>query len=357
MAINLASKFSSQLATIFTNGSYIKGNTSAKYDFTGVKSLKVYTPITVDEVDYVRSGNNRYGEGTEVQDIVQEMKVTQDKAFRLMIDKGNSEDQLNIKKAGEILRRQLDEKSTPIADKYAFKCFANLAGKIATVSQIPNKSNIVDLILSGGQELDDNQVPSVGRFIYMTAEMYKLVRMSPEFISLEALGVKAISKGEVGEIDGMRIIKVPKGYLPANCYFIIGFKDAMLMPYKIADTKIHEDPPGISGSVIEGRHYYDAFVLGAKASGVYALVLEAAQQAAPTATCATPGTATMVIESAGATKIIYTLDGTDPRFNEAALVYSTPVATTEWKGTVTVRAVAYSDKFTSNVTENKFTVA
>ena len=36
------------------------------------------------------------------------------------------------------------------------------------------------------------------------------------------------------------------------------------MPYKIADAKVHEDPVGVSGALIEGRHYYDAYVLGAK---------------------------------------------------------------------------------------------
>ena len=34
------------------------------------------------------------------------------------------------------------------------------------------------------------------------------------------------------------------------------------MPYKIADAKVHEDPVGVSGALIEGRHYYDAYVRG-----------------------------------------------------------------------------------------------
>ena len=49
-------------------------------------------------------------------------------------------------------------------------------------------------------------------------------------------------------------------------------KDAVLMPYKIADAKVHEDPVGVSGALIVGRHYYDAYVLGAKCGGVYAPV-------------------------------------------------------------------------------------
>ena len=55
-----------------------------------MKTLKVYTPITVEEVDYDRDGGlKRYGDVTEMQDVVQELTMTQDKAFTLTIDKGN----------------------------------------------------------------------------------------------------------------------------------------------------------------------------------------------------------------------------------------------------------------------------
>ena len=52
MAINLASKYSDQIAEVFTRASFIKGKTAETFDLTGVKTLKVYTPITVEEVDY-----------------------------------------------------------------------------------------------------------------------------------------------------------------------------------------------------------------------------------------------------------------------------------------------------------------
>ena len=44
MAINLASKYSDQIAEVFTRASFIKGKTAETYDLTGVKTLKVYTP-------------------------------------------------------------------------------------------------------------------------------------------------------------------------------------------------------------------------------------------------------------------------------------------------------------------------
>ena len=43
MAINLASKYSDQIAEVFTRASFIKGKTAETYDLTGVKRSR-FTP-------------------------------------------------------------------------------------------------------------------------------------------------------------------------------------------------------------------------------------------------------------------------------------------------------------------------
>ena len=40
-------------------------------------------------------------------------------------------------------------------------------------------------------------------------------------------------------------------------------------PTKLESYKAHEDPPGISGSLVEGRIVYDAFVLDNKKAALY----------------------------------------------------------------------------------------
>ena len=107
----------------------------------------------------------------------------------------------------------------------------------------------------------------------------------------------------------MNVVRVPKSYLPEDVYFLVAHKDAVLMPYKIADAKVHEDPVGVSGALIEGRHYYDAYVLGAKCGGVYALVDEDCRSSAPTISQGK-------ITAFG--KVRYTLDGSDPRYSDSA---------------------------------------
>ena len=347
MAVNLATKYSSQIAEVFTAGSFVKGKTSTTFDLTGVKTLKVYTPVTVPEVDYTREGMSRYGTVTEMQDIVQELKMTQDKAFTLTIDKGNYLDQNMSKKAADMLRLQINEQSTPAADKYALKQFAKMAGTIATTDSAPTKDTIVELISTGAQTLDDNLVPDGDRYIYVTAEVYKMIRLSPEFTGLEGLCVKAIGKGICGEISGLNIVRVPKSYMPTGCYFIITHKNSVLMPYKISDAKVHNDPVGVSGALIEGRHYYDAFVLGAKSKGVYALVQKSSKLTAPI--LAISSMAVTATKPSGAEEMRYTVDGTDPRYSDSAKVYTSAVTMTSG---ATFRVVAFAEgKFTSDVAD------
>lgn len=342
MAINLASKYSDQIAEVFTRSSFIKGKTAETFDLTGVKTLKVYTPITVEEVDYDRDGGlGRYGAVTEMQDVVQELTMTQDKAFTLTIDKGNNLDQNLVKNAADMLRLQLSEKSTPSADKYAFKRFVTMAGTIAE-SEKPTRADIISKIADASQTLDDALVPDDNRYLYLTSEMYKLVCTSDEFSGVDVLARQSIAKGVCGEVFGMNVVRVPKSYLPEGVYFLVAHKDAVLMPYKIADAKVHEDPVGVSGALIEGRHYYDAYVLGAKCGGVYTLVAAGMVSAAPTVS---GGRIT------GSGSIRYTLDGSDPRYSDSAKDYVAGTSLTAETGCKIRAVMTESGKYPSAVAE------
>jgi hypothetical protein len=76
-------------------------------------------------------------------------------------------------------------------------------------------------------------------------------------------------KGQIGAIDGIPLILTPDSYFPENVSFIITNKIATVSPVKLSDYKIHDNPPGINGWLVEGRVYYDAFVLDNKAKAIY----------------------------------------------------------------------------------------
>lgn len=347
MAINLHEKYAKQIQAKFVKESFITGMLTNSYSFSGVKTVKISTPITVPMVDYKRSGANRYGTPEEMQDVVQEMTLTQDKSFTLTIDKGNNADQNGIKEAGKMLSLQIAEQAVPTMDKYCFAKLAQMAGKVVGNATAISKSNVCERITAGTTYMDDAEVPQDGRTLYVTSDTYAKLRLSDEFQKCDGMLEKSLAKGQVGTYDNMRVVKVPAGRWPKNVNFIIVHKSAGCAPVKLNDTKFHKDPPGISGNLLEGRQYYDLFVFGAKCDGVY---VEVDTASGAGVVCATPTLASKALSSAtsGAT-VKYTVDGSDPRYSASAKVASG--ALTEAAGTV-VKAYAYKDgAFPSEVCE------
>ena len=328
MAINLHTKYDSKIAEAYTRESFIKGRISDQYSFAGNKTVIISTPQTVPMTDYNRGATaNRYGTPTEMGDVVQEMILTQDRSFSVTIDKGNNEDQNGIKAAAKMLALQLRERAVPDYDRYCFNKLANSAGTIVGNGTALTKTTICDRISDGTVALDNAEVPSDGRTLFITAANYKLLKLSSEFMGVEKLADKALSKGLVGYYDNMEVIKVPDSRWPAGVNFIIVHKTAATAPVKMNDAKIHKDPPGISGNLLEGRNYYDLFVIGARCNGVYVEVNTGSGGgtvlAAPT-----------IAASGGAFSGVsggtyhYTTDGTDPRYSKSAKTGAAPDVTT-----------------------------
>lgn len=338
MAINLHTKYAKKIAEAFVRESLIDGRLNNEYSFSGVRTVKISTPQTVPMNDYQRSGANRYGTPEEIQDIVQEMTMSQDKSFTATVDKGNNLDQNGIKAAGKMLALQMKERVVPMKDKYTFERLAQLGGKIIGNSTALSKTTVCDRISQGTLAMDDAEVPAEGRTLYVPNSTYLLLKHSEEFLAIDKLGERALAKGQVGEYDNMKVVKVPSGRWPANVNFMIVYRNAATAPSKISETKLHQDPPGISGNLLEGRFYYDVFVIGAKADGIYVEVDtssgKGAVLAAPTINA---GTGAITVASGAACK--YTTDGSDPRYSDSAKVGT---AAGTGVGTV-VRAYAYKD--------------
>ncbi|WP_283673061.1 chitobiase/beta-hexosaminidase C-terminal domain-containing protein [Butyricicoccus sp. Marseille-Q5471] len=354
--INLHEKYAPALESVFSTGSFVKGNTSNHIDFTGARTVKVSTLQTTALNDYKRGGSNRYGTPEEIGEEVQELTMSQDKAFTGTVDKGNASDQVIKNKAALWLREEINTEVRPAADKYALRKYV-MNAHIATISAAPTKSNIQEEVANAAMYLDDHLVPESDRVIYVTTEIYKFIILSPEFLGVDRLGEKSLAKGECGEVQGMKVIRVPKSFLPVNCYFLVTHKQSVIFPYKLSESKVHTDPPGISGALVEGRQYYDAFVMAAKCDGVYALVKASDKLATPTFACTTPGTDPVTITCANASIIKYTTDGSDPRFSDKAITAASVATTGLAKSgdSITVRAVGFADdKFTSDVAEQTF---
>lgn len=238
MAINLAAKYSKEIANAFTLRSVVDGTTNKDYDFTGVKTLNVYTPVTQSLADYQRTGTSRYGTPTELQDTMQELMLTRDRSFSITIDKGNNSEQMGAKEASRILSIEMNEQAIPEMDKYALGRFADYAGKIVSLDAAPTSENIAQKLSDGMVAMSNKNVPADGRFIFIGWSCFGALRLSNQFIGVESLAKSALVKGAIGTFMGAQVVVVPDDYLKKGdktCYFIITHKNSVIQPKKVQD--------------------------------------------------------------------------------------------------------------------------
>lgn len=270
MAVNLAAKYEKKVDERFKLKSLTESAVNREYDWQGVDTIKVYSIPTVAMGNYTKSGNSRYGVPAELDNTVQTMVLTRDRSFTFTIDKANYQDTQGVMEAGKALARQIDEVIVPEIDIYRLAAMSAAAvANSHSVTAAVTKANAYESILAGTEKLDNKKVPQGGRLLYVTPGFYNLIKLSPEFIKSTEIAQKMLINGQVGEIDGMKVIKVPTSYLPANTPFLIVHPVATVAAQKLEDYKIHDNPPGINGKLVEGRKRYDAFVLENKKDALF----------------------------------------------------------------------------------------
>ena len=273
MAVNLAQKYSDKLDQAFSHGSYTDDFVNKNYDFDGVKTVNVYTATTVALKDYDRTAaGDRYGGNNELQDVVTPYTLTKDRTFKITIDDGNAKQQVMAKRAGVIMKAQLQEQVAPEVDKYRIAVAATGANAVNQKITATAGKAYLD-VLKMSEFLDETQAPIAGRVLYVTPKFYTMIKDNivttthgSEYIS------KLIGRGFVGELDGVPVVKVPTSYMPTKTYAVMWHKDAILGAKQIMKTRIIPDSELVDGTVLTGRFLYDAFVLNGKKNAVASIV-------------------------------------------------------------------------------------
>lgn len=268
MAVNYAEKYSEKIDERFKLGALTAPAINNDYEFTGVETVKVYSIPTAEMNDYTRSGSARYGTPAELENSVQEMKLSRDRSFTFTIDRASYDDTMMTMEAGKALQRQIDEVIIPEIDVYRLAKICAGAGTTSAAGAI-TASNAYSAFLAGTEALTENKAPASGRVAYVTANYFSLIKQDNMFIKQSETGQKTAFTGQVGMVDGVPIIVVPSVYLPKNTAFAITNPIATCAPVKLTDYKIHDNPPGINGWLVEGRVRYDAFVLDNKKQAIY----------------------------------------------------------------------------------------
>lgn len=273
MAIDLVTEFQPHVDELFTTGSKKSMLTNSDYDWTGAHTIKVYKVNTSEMNDYKRNPEagffgSRYGAVADLDATTEEFTLTKDRSFTFAIDKLDADETKRQVEAASALARQQREVIIPEVDTYVYKVMCENAGTKPDAVTLTS-DNIYDEIIKASAALDDAEVPDTERYLVVVPQTLLLMKKNPLIESNSDVGQELRVKGVVATLDGLNVVKVPANRVPANFGFMLCHPVATVAPTKLEDYKIHQDPPGVSGSLVEGRIVYDAFVLDNKKKAIY----------------------------------------------------------------------------------------
>lgn len=273
MALDLVTQFLPYTDELFSTESKKALLTNSDFDWTGAHTIKVYSVTTAGMNDYNRSGADdgnwsRYGTVEGLDATTHEFTIRKDRSFTFAIDRLDTDETKQQLQAASALARQLREVVVPEVDTWVYNQMCGNAGLTATPATL-TADNIYTAIIAGNNEMDNAEVPETNRSLIVTPDVYLLMKQCRDIVLETDIGNELRLQGVISNLDGLNILKIPAGRLPDDFGFMIVHPVATVAPVKLETYKVHQDPPGISGSLVEGRINYDAFVLENKANALY----------------------------------------------------------------------------------------
>lgn len=271
MSVELVTKYLPYVDEVFTKESKRTLVTNTDFSWDGTKTIKVYKVTTAKMNDYNRNGENngsRYGTVETLDATTETMTLTKDRSFTFEIDTLDMDETQGQLASDSALARQIREVCVPEIDTYVYNVMCTNAGNKPEAIALTSE-NIYNEIIKANCVLDDNNVPETNRVMFVTPQVYLLLKQCKDITMETNIGNDLRLKGVIGIIDGVTVIKIPANRLPVDFGFMIAHPVATVAPIKLEDYNTHNNPPGISGTLVEGRLCYDAFVLDNKAKAIY----------------------------------------------------------------------------------------
>lgn len=247
--------------------------TNNDFSFAGAKTVKIYKVSTGEMNDYGRNGAkegnwSRYGTVQNLDATTQTMTLQKDRSFTFAIDALDTDETGDTLEAASALARQIREVVIPEVDTYTLNAMCTLAGTKPDAKALTKDGIYVDII-TANKVLDDALVPETGRVLVVTPDTYLLMKQCKDITMETDIGNDMRLRGVIANLDGLTVVKIPASRLPKNFGFMIAHPCATVAPTKLESYKTHDNPPGISGALVEGRIVYDAFVLDNKKMAIY----------------------------------------------------------------------------------------
>lgn len=287
----------------------------------------------INAYDFGAALGSRMGDLHEVNTERNTYQLKQVFSARETFEKIYSDDSLNERKLARTLKT-INEKLMVDVDTYRLKTWANGAGNTFVVTSgglaINNASataaalttsNIVKTLLQANAYLDNMNVPENGRLFFVSiTDAYTIFQLADELKYQQEFTNKGAINGAIRKLGKATIVAIPDARMPAGCKVLCKWKGASADPRKMTWTKIYPNVEGYSGPILNGIWRYDSFILAHKANGVLVIgdnSSNGAPQTTPTMALGTSGDAgKIVITSASADKIFYTIDGHNPKIED-----------------------------------------
>lgn len=274
--VNYAGKYADKIDERFKLQSIVAPATNNDFKFNGVNSVTVFNIDTVALNNYAPAGSNRFGSPPELGNGEQTLTIMQDKAFTFDIDNRSSIATNGAMVAAQALKREIDEVCVPTYDKYVLQKLYDTAtayqsGKnVVTPSAAVTKDTAYTEFLKAQNAMGNAHVPLANRTAFVTYEFYSFFKAGGFTLASEA-GQKIHQTGDIGKVDGTRMILTPSDYMPSNVLAIVIASNLVIAPRPINYFTVHTNPVGLHGWRIEGRMVYDCFVLNNKREAIYVL--------------------------------------------------------------------------------------
>lgn len=271
--ISLVSTFLPLVDEKFTTESKKSLLTNSNFNWNGAHTVKVYKIGTASMNDYDRNAKNadnwsRFGSVSGLDATTEEFTLKKDRSFTFAIDKLDTDETARQLQAASALERQMREVVIPEVDSYTYGVMCDNAGTKPAALAL-TAANICSEIFKASAALDNAEVSEAGRILLVTPETYLLMKQSEDIFLNTDVAEDMRLRGVIAILDGAKVIKVAANRLPEKFGFMLAHPVATVAPTKLEDYRVHDDPPGISGSLVEGRICYDAFVLDNKKNAIY----------------------------------------------------------------------------------------
>jgi len=298
MSINLITKYVPLLDEVYKRGltsSDLEGNSALVRESMDANSVLVPRVSNQGLADYDKSTGFVAGSSSLTWET---HTFTQDRGRSFTIDNADNMETAGLA-FGTLGADFVSVNVVPETDAYRY---ATLAAKAAIQEDADLTSATVDAAIdAGSQSMDEANVPTEGRILYVSPSVYTLIKQSDNFDRSLAPGQSP--NRNFGTYDDMKVVKVPQsrfyskitlydgttggqeagGYVKTavtgfDLNFLIVHPSAVIPITKINKTRVFS-PGGENGLPVnpdadawkfQQRVYHDCFVLENKVTGVYA---------------------------------------------------------------------------------------